>query len=211
MKKTLLFFLITLFNYSVMQSQTMTFDSGASETGFSFNGWTGTGAIYMSNLSNPSTITKNSGTWNIVSFYVGPFTGNNDMQVTSNLGNSYNYNTNSAGTHTLNWAGITTLTFTRISGGGASADYDNIVYTVNLSLEDNQFNNSVKIYPNPSTEFIEISNLLFEVNYSIYNVLGMEISKGKINSNERINVENLQKGTYFLKLENEQTFSFIKK
>ncbi|MDN5215146.1 T9SS type A sorting domain-containing protein [Fulvivirgaceae bacterium BMA12] len=109
----------------------MTFNSGASESGFSFSGWSALGgAIYVSNLANPARVTKNSGTWNFTSFTVGPFTGANNMRVTSNLGDSYNYNTASAGTHTLNWTGITSVTFTRISGSGASADHDNFVYSV---------------------------------------------------------------------------------
>ena len=69
--------------------QTMTFTNGASETGFTFTGWSAaSGTIWLANLANPATVSKNSGTWDFNSFYVGPFVGSNNMQVTSNLGHS---------------------------------------------------------------------------------------------------------------------------
>lgn len=112
-------------------SQTMDFSNGASEPGFTFSGWSAiSGAIYMTSLSSPATVTVNSGYWNFESFEVGPFTGNNTMQVTSNLGDSYDYNTDTIGTHILNWTNVTTVTFTRLSGSGASADHDNFSYSI---------------------------------------------------------------------------------
>ena len=127
----LLCFVLLVFT-SFTFSQTMMFTSGATEPGFTLNGW-GTltpGSINQSNLAAPSTVSVNTGTFNIVSFSVGPFAGGNTITVSSNLGDTFSYNSAILTTHTLNWTGITTLTFTRTGGSGAAADYDNFVYTL---------------------------------------------------------------------------------
>ena len=41
--------------------------------------------------------------------------------------------------------------------------------------------------------------------------MGAEVLKGSINFNENIEISNLTKGLYFLKLENGNTLKFIKK
>ncbi|MDN5203596.1 T9SS type A sorting domain-containing protein [Fulvivirgaceae bacterium BMA10] len=131
MMKKILLLLILATSFLQVKSQTMTFNSGAAESGFSFSGWaSGGGTIWVANLASTASVSKNTGTWNFTSFKVGPFTGSNNMRVTSNLGHSYDYNTGSSGTHTLNWTGVTTVTFRRISGSGASADHDNFVYSL---------------------------------------------------------------------------------
>lgn len=118
-------------------AQTMTFNGGPTEPGFTLNNWTSAGGtIWHANLATPTTCSVNSGTWNFLSFDVGPFTGANTYEVTSNLGDSYTYSGNTATTHTLNWMGVTTVTFTRISGSGAAADHDNFVYSIPSSCTD---------------------------------------------------------------------------
>ena len=129
MKKILLF-AVLLVCHMIGNSQTMTFNNGASEPGFTFNGWSAAaGTIWVANLASTATVTKDVGTWNFISFEVGPFVGANDMRVESDLGDTYDYNTSTAGKHTLLWMGITSVTFSRTSGSGASADHDNFEYT----------------------------------------------------------------------------------
>lgn len=119
-------------------SQTMTFTNGASEPGFTFNGWSSNlGTIWVANLASTATVNKDVGTWNFISFEVGPFVGANNMQVESDLGDIYLYNTSIAGKHTLLWMGITSATFSRISGSGASADHDNFEYTFDSVICNN--------------------------------------------------------------------------
>lgn len=132
MKKILsLVFLIAFALTGNTQTYTMTFNNGASEPGFTFNGWSAAGGtIWVANLATTATVTKDVGTWNFISFYVGPYVGANIMKVESDLGDLYTYNTDTPATHTLNWMGITSVTFSRISGGGASADHDNFVYSL---------------------------------------------------------------------------------
>lgn len=69
----------------------------------------------------------------------------------------------------------------------------------------------IKVYPNPASFSITIIGLKNRIGYSIYNVLGTEILKGIINDNKDIDIQNYSDGLYFLKLENGNTFKFIKK
>lgn len=70
--------------------------------------------------------------------------------------------------------------------------------------------NALKVYPNPTTNSIKITNLNKVENYAIYNVLGMEINRGAIASGEKINVQNFTNGIYFLKFDNGTISKFIK-
>ncbi|QDO95493.1 T9SS type A sorting domain-containing protein [Formosa sediminum] len=76
-------------------------------------------------------------------------------------------------------------------------------YTNDKLLSTNTFelNNSISIYPNPSTSFLNVKTTLDgEINYSIYNLLGKQVQTGTINNNV-IN-HNLTSGLYLLKLDN---------
>ncbi len=116
----------------------MTFSKGASEPGFTFNGWSSdSSTIWVANLASTATVTKNVSTWNFISFYVGPFVGANTMKMESDLGDIYIYDTDSTGKHFLNWVGITSVTCSRISGSGASADHDDFVYSVDSIICNN--------------------------------------------------------------------------
>lgn len=191
----------------------MTFDTGASESGFNFSGWgPSIGIIYLSDLSNPASIAKDSGNWNLTSFDTAPFFSTvNNMRITSNLGDSYDYNTSTAATHNLNWTNITSVTIQRISGSGASADYDNFVYTIStLSIDSFEKNMNIKLFPNPSNDYISISNLNQEENYEIYNIIGQKVRRGIVLENEKIDIQSLTNGIYILKLQNKNSIKFIK-
>jgi hypothetical protein len=83
--------------------------------------------------------------------------------------------------------------------------------TSTLSSNDNYvFRKDINIYPNPSHDFISISNLKTIEAFSIINALGQEITTGKIKSDETIDIKNLKNGLYFLRLNNGNTLQFIK-
>lgn len=69
----------------------------------------------------------------------------------------------------------------------------------------------IEVYPNPSTDFIQVSGLKNTENYTIYNVTGQQIGNGTMTNNEKINIQNLSNGMYFLKFNNAETFKFVKK
>ena len=79
-----------------------------------------------------------------------------------------------------------------------------------LTIEDFSIEKKVKLYPNPTARFLQVSGLTKTENYSIYNVLGTKIMSSVVSNKEYINIENLTNGLYFLKFENGNTLKFIK-
>lgn len=78
--------------------------------------------------------------------------------------------------------------------------------TLILSVED-LTQNSVKIYPNPVKEILNISGITNQQNYQILSIDGKVLKNGT--TEKSINVNQLSKGVYLLKLE-KNTFKFIK-
>ena len=92
--------------------------------------------------------------------------------------------------------------------GNKISKYTNLTLAINNhSLENVK---TLKVYPNPTTNFIKITNLTKIENYVIYNVLGLEINRGVTSKDEKINVQNLIDGIYLLKFENSNILKFIK-
>ena len=89
-----------------------------------------------------------------------------------------------------------------------------LIFTVliNNNLGINEYNQlkKIKIYPNPSNAFIKISNLTSVEKYSIYNLLGEKIIVDSISNDEKIDIQDLANGIYFLKFENGNTLKFLK-
>ncbi|GAA3634647.1 T9SS type A sorting domain-containing protein [Flavivirga jejuensis] len=79
-----------------------------------------------------------------------------------------------------------------------------------LSINSHSAKNSIKSFPNPSKGLIQISGLSKTENYIIYNIIGNKINEGTISNNEKIDIQNLTNGVYFLKIKNEHTIKFIK-
>lgn len=109
---------------------------------------------------------------------------------------------------------VTTLTFTTISVPGNG--WQSITFTKGgdsvLGVDDVYAKESVlKLFPSPSSDFIQVSGLTTTENYSIYNILGTEVDSGAIFANKKIEIANLSNGIYFLKLERGNTIKFIKK
>lgn len=98
---------------------------------------------------------------------------------------------------------------------GASLSSTDAKFSVSISddtlgLDTFKVSNNIKVLPNPTSEYIKVSGLKNEATYSIYNILGSEITHGKISDNEKINVQNLTDGTYFLKFNTGNAVKFIK-
>lgn len=101
--------------------------------------------------------------------------------------------------------------------------YDNATSTYNFStrttlnynsplLNTNKFEmRSIKLFPNPSTDFIELSGLIKAEKITIYSILGAKVLEDIIDVNEKINIQNLSNGSYILRFENGNTLKFIKK
>lgn len=107
---------------------------------------------------------------------------------------------------------VTTLNVTVISGGGIGHQAMTFgVVSQNLSTTD--FNNSlkkIKITPNPSSNIIKVTGLLKAEPYTLYTILGEKVNNGILINNEKIGIQNLLNGMYFLKFENGQIIKFLK-
>jgi len=79
-----------------------------------------------------------------------------------------------------------------------------------LSNDEFSLSQDMKLYPNPSNSFIQISGLMKTENYRISNSLGQEVKEGIVFKDEKIDITNLNNGPYLLKLENGSTLKFVK-
>jgi hypothetical protein len=70
---------------------------------------------------------------------------------------------------------------------------------------------AVKLFPNPSIDYIQISGLTKTEGYNIYNILGAEVNNGNITNNEKIDIRNLTNGLYFLELKSGNSIKFMKR
>ena len=73
--------------------------------------------------------------------------------------------------------------------------------------EEEILTSSIKIFPNPATEYIQIETILEDLEIRVFNVEGREILK----TNERmINCLNWPSGAYFLKMNSGENFLLVK-
>ncbi|MEG0916053.1 MAG: T9SS type A sorting domain-containing protein [Myroides sp.] len=74
---------------------------------------------------------------------------------------------------------------------------------------------NVNVYPNPTTDIVNIETQETLHNYEMYNVLGQQIQKGMFGNNNQINLHGVVVGTYFIKVTTTQgstaTVKVIKK
>ena len=97
-----------------------------------------------------------------------------------------------------------------INSSGTSYGSLSSIDTSTLSNNAIDLRARIKTYPNPSTNFISLSGLTKSNNYTIYNILGKEVSRGTVSNNNKIDVKFLNRGLYLLKLENLEIVKFIK-
>lgn len=138
------------------------------------------------------------------------------MAVYETQGNHSNVNQNATG----NVVYYQSLTYGEPLPTNASnfTSYTDRDFLYSLSIEcgntlsiDNLVNNTLKLYPNPSSDFISITNLKSSQNYMIVNQIGQQVKKGVISTNGQIDIRDLSHGLYFLKFINGDAIKFLKK
>ncbi len=89
--------------------------------------------------------------------------------------------------------------------------YDVVVFTVDgsLAITDNQFNNSITIYPNPVKDKITITSTNTITSYKVIDITGKTILESNMVSHS-IDTNMLETGTYFLILKSEKNTSVKK-
>ncbi|SEH53728.1 Por secretion system C-terminal sorting domain-containing protein [Paenimyroides aquimaris] len=89
---------------------------------------------------------------------------------------------------------------------GAIGKYDFFVAKLaasvcGTSVSNEEFNKlNVNVYPNPTTDIVNIETAETLQSYEVYNVLGQQIQKGNFNGNTQINLHGATAGTYFIKV-----------
>ena len=107
---------------------------------------------------------------------------------------------------------IQSFIYTR-GDAGSKTLIDNVSIIDKSTLSTSEFTNNIKklnVYPNPSKNYIKVSNVENLEHYVIYNISGKEVSQGKISPKEQIDISNLTSGVYLLKTENGKISKIIK-
>lgn len=104
------------------------------------------------------------------------------------------------------WVSANNGVFTNIPVTGM-VNHANNGNTTSVEDEKETLNN-VNLYPNPTTQYINVQHVKTNSPYQIYNQLGKLVLEGK--TNQRINIENLTNGIYFLSIDGYSVQKVIK-
>lgn len=139
----------------------------------------------------------------------------NDIQktvtVTANTWNEIEFDF-SGETYNDNWTTMFAIQFNKADGVRDGDVYyiDDILQSTTAVLGvNNVSSNKIKIYPNPTSKYINISGLNDNKSITIYNVLGQEVKQ--FETKKTIDISSLVKGVYFLKTDNGYSKKIIKK
>lgn len=105
-----------------------------------------------------------------------------------------------SGSYTFNWR-------TATDQGGAIQSYSNNLLSVNNSSIKDEV---ISVTPNPTGDFVQILGLKSTEKFYVFDILGKEIKSGVISDNEKINLQDVTSGVYFLKVENNRTIKIIR-
>lgn len=169
--------------------------------------------------------------------YTGPSNNNEDVAVFIDYNNNGDFsddgetvftsleNTTHDGVINIPASGTTTGTLLRmrvisdwfpntINGPCYNPQYgqtEDYAIQINSSLSTNDVNiNSVSIFPNPTSDYLNIKGMTEDASVQIYSITGQLIMSDLIKtSNSKINVSKLSSGIYFLNI-NKNTIKFIK-
>lgn len=77
--------------------------------------------------------------------------------------------------------------------------------------EEVKKNTLLRIFPNPSSDFIQVTGLEQQAEYEIYDALGRISKRGNTFNNQKIDIKDLPKGSYLININNGLVSKFIKK
>ena len=90
---------------------------------------------------------------------------------------------------------------------------DKISKLTNGSLGDSNpvIRYQISLYPNPAEEYIQIKNFEPTSTFIIYDILGQKVHDGNIAYDQKIDIQKLSYGTYYIKINELTTLKLIKK
>lgn len=95
------------------------------------------------------------------------------------------------------------------AGGGGGFSYTRSS-DPGLGFDDYELANSVRVYPNPASDFLNVDNLQANQTLMVYDVLGKKILEILYNGNAQLDISALKQGLYLLKTEQNQIVRFVK-
>ncbi|WP_343748083.1 SBBP repeat-containing protein [Fluviicola sp.] len=95
----------------------------------------------------------------------------------------------------------------RVTNTSGCEGSSNVISHTDLGLTDSAKQKLV-VYPNPTMETLNISNVSTQATYTIYDLYGKMISKGKITDN-KVTVSNLPSAAYFIAVEDNETVEMV--
>lgn len=105
---------------------------------------------------------------------------------------------------------VTSLSLTYLSGDTFAIAYTfGLAQTLSTDIELSTIS-KIRLFPNPSPDYIKISGLKENEKYTIYNILGAKIKNGTISENDQIDIRDFTTGLYFLKLRDNLIIKFLK-
>lgn len=78
-----------------------------------------------------------------------------------------------------------------------------------LGVNDNVKANAIQVYPNPAVDLLNITKVSDKATYTIFNMAGQAVSKGKV-TNNKVQVSQLEKGVYMIAVDNGGEVSQVK-
>jgi hypothetical protein len=69
---------------------------------------------------------------------------------------------------------------------------------------------ALTLHPNPASTTVQIEGLITTATYTLYNAIGLQVSRGQVANNEQIDINSLASGLYFLKFDSGNILKFIK-
>lgn len=107
------------------------------------------------------------------------------------------------------------LRLSKTDFNGASGNIYSVYARQNgsTSVIDNETesNPDIILYPNPTNDIIQLKGIANDQAYTIYSIRGEEIKKGRVSDSNKIQLQGLPVGTYFLKVGEEKILQFVKK
>lgn len=104
---------------------------------------------------------------------------------------------------------------TAYRSGCVAANWDFHIQTYITSTlgsnENDQNKSAVNFFPNPSSDFVQVSGLKKNEIFEIYTVSGDKLISGQVSDGEKIDIKKLVPGVYLLKFKNGKTTKLIKK
>jgi chitinase len=131
--------------------------------------------------------------------------GNGNAPGNYTLDNAAGYpNIGGMMTWSINWDAVSTC---NASPYEYASNYEQLFETV-LATEENRNEIKPLVFPNPANDIIQISNGT-DSDYQIIDVLGKQIKTGRINTNSKIEIDALNDGFYWIRV-NQSWIKFVK-